>query len=194
MKKYLDIKWLSLLLLNVLLAVFVCVKNQLPTNNHEFHTLSERLSTIQTQLNQPVEQPDLSPITENLKQLGEFIQKLQNKDDHQLGDLFTTEQVAIKKQLEGITELLRHLDEKKQPVKMLPANLLPFKILSIDSIQEVSVASINYNYKTQALEKGDSLAGWTVFEIDFAKQTIEFENTDKTHVLVHLNQREVNHA
>lgn len=194
MKKYLDAKWLSLLLLNGLLVVFVCVKNQAPLNNNELNALGERLTTIQTQLKLPAEQPDLSPITQNLKQLGEFVQQLQNKDDHQLGDLFTTEQIAIKKQLDSITDLLRHLDDKKQPVKMLPVSQLPFKILSIDSIQEVSIASVSYHYKTQALEKGDSLADWKVFEIDFAKQSIEFENAEKSHVLVRLNQQEVNHA
>lgn len=193
MKKYWDVKWLSLLLLNALLVVFVCIKNHSSVDSKEFNSLNERLSTIQNQLSQPVEQLDLSPVTQNLRQLGEFIQKLQNKDTHQLGDLFTTEQVAIKQQLAGITDLLRHLDEKKQPVKMLPASQLPFSVLSIDSIQEISVASVTYHYKTQALEKGDSLAGWTVFEIDFAKQTIEFENAEKAHVLIHLNQ-EVKHV
>lgn len=194
MKKYLDIKWLSLLILNVLLISIVYVKNQSSTNHQELNILGKQLASIQTQLKQPVEQPDLSPITQNLNQLNNFVQQLQNKDEHQLGEMFTTEQGAIKKQLEGITDLLRHLDEKKQPVKMLSANQLPFKVLSIDSIQEVPVASISYHYKTQALEKGDALAGWTVFEIDFAKQTIEFENADKAHVLVRLNQQEVSHA
>ena len=194
MKKYLDAKWLSLLILNGLLVVFVCVKNQAPLNSNELNALGERLTIIQTQLKLPAEQPDLSPITQNLKQLGEFVQQLQNKDDHQLGDLFTTEQIAIKKQLESITDLLRHLDDKKQPVKMVPVSQLPFKVLSIDSIQEVSIASVSYHYKTQALEKDDSFAGWKVFEIDFAKQIIEFENAEKSHVLVRLNQQEVNHA
>ncbi|HAU0368265.1 TPA: hypothetical protein JBF73_03535 [Legionella pneumophila] len=194
MKKYLDVKWLSLLVLNVLLIAFVCVKNQSPANHNELNILGEQLASIQTQLKQPVEQPDLSPITQNLNQLNNFVQQLKNKDDHQLGEIFTTEQGAIKKQLECITDLLRHLDEKKQPVKMLSASQLPFKVLSIDSIQEIPVASIAYHYKTQALEKSDTLAGWAVFEIDFAKQIIEFENADKTHVLVHLNQHEVNHA
>ena len=194
MKKYLDVKWLSLLVLNVLLITFVCVKNQSPANHNELNILGEQLTSIQTQLKQPVEQPDLSLITQNLNQLNNFVQQLKNKDDHQLGEIFTTEQGAIKKQLEGITDLLRHLDEKKQPVKMLSASQLPFKVLSIDSIQEIPVASLAYHYKTQALEKGDVLAGWTVFEIDFAKQIIEFENADKAHVLVHLNQHEVSHA
>lgn len=194
MKKYLDVKWLSLLVLNVLLITFVCVKNQSPPNHNELNILGEQLTSIQTQLKQPVEQPDLSPITQNLNQLNNFVQQLKNKDDHQLGEIFTTEQGAIKKQLEGIIDLLRHLDEKKQPVKMLSVSQLPFKVLSIDSIQEIPVASIAYHYKTQALEKGDTLAGWAVFEIDFAKQIIEFENADKAHVLVRLNQHEVSHA
>ncbi|AUH72658.1 hypothetical protein [Legionella sainthelensi] len=193
MKKYLDLKWLSLFLLQGLLFVFICLKNQASIHNHELKELGERLITIQTQLKQPVEQPDFSPITQNLNQMGEFIQQLQNKDDHQLGELFTTEQIAIKKQLDSIIDLLRHLDDKKQPVKMLPPSQLPFNVLSIDSIQEVSVASISYHYKTQALEKGDSLAGWKVFEIDFAKQTIEFENVEKAHVLVRLNQQGASH-
>ncbi|HAT6958113.1 TPA: hypothetical protein JAN72_15340 [Legionella pneumophila] len=194
MRKYLDVKWFSLLVLNVLLIVFVCVKNQSPANHKELNTLGEQLASIQTQLKLPIEQPDLSPITQNLNQLNNFVLQLQNKDEHQLGEIFTAEQGAIKKQLESITDLLRHLDEKKQPVKMLSANQLPFKVLSIDSIQEVPVASIAYHYKTQALEKGDALAGWTVFEIDFAKQIVEFENADKAHAMVHLNQHEVSHA
>ncbi|HAU2510329.1 TPA: hypothetical protein ACTUT5_000187 [Legionella anisa] len=194
MRKYLDFKWISLLAVNALLIVCVCVKQQSVTNHNELNTFSKQLASIQSQFKQPVEQPDLSPITQNLKQLNTFIQQLQNKDDHQLGEMFTTEQVAIKKQLDGITDLLRHLDEAKQPVKMLPANQLPFKVLSIDSIQEVPIASIAYHYKTQAMEKGDALAGWTVFELNYAKQTIEFENIDKAHALVHLKQQEVNHG
>lgn len=194
MKKYLDIKWLSLLLLNGLLIVFICLKNQSVINSNDFNALGERLTSIQKQIKQPFEQPDLSPITQNIKQLGEFIQQLKNKDDHQLGEMFTTEQTTIQKQLDGIINLLRHLDDKKQSIKILPLSDLPFKVLSIDSIQEIPVASIAYHYKTQALEKGDSMAGWTVFEINFAKQIIEFENADKAHVLVHLNLQEMNHV
>lgn len=194
MRKYLDIKWFSLFVLNVLLIVFVGIKNQSPANHNQLNTLGEQLTSIQTQLKQPAEQPDLSPITENINQLSTFVQQLQNKNEHQLGEIFTTEQSAMKQQLDGIRDLLRHLDEKKQPVKMLPVSQLPFKVLSIDSIQEIPVASIAYHYKTKALEKGDALAGWTIFEIDFARQIIEFENADKAHVLIRLNQHEMSHA
>lgn len=179
MKKYLDLKWLSLFLLQGLLFVFICLKNQASIHNHELKELGERLITIQTQLKQPVEQPDFSPITQNLNQMGEFIQQLQNKDDHQLGELFTTEQIAIKNNSIALSTCCVIWMIRNSLSKCFRQASYPFNVLSIDSIQEVSVASISYHYKTQALEKGDSLAGWKVFEIDFAKQTIEFENVEK---------------
>lgn len=89
MKKFLDAKWLGLVVLNVLVIVFVCVKHQSSSiNNNNLNGLEQKLITIQSQLNKPNQQPDLSPITDNIKQLGDFIQQMQNKDDHQLGDSF----------------------------------------------------------------------------------------------------------
>lgn len=195
MIRYLDGKWFLLVMLNTLVVLLVCLESQ-PVNTQvqDLSFLEKRLSAIESKLVQPVKSPDLSPINRNLKQLGQFIQQLQNKDDHQLGELFSTGQVAIKKQLDGIATLLSRLDEQKHPMKTLPVSSLPFQVLSIDSIQDVSVASVAYNYKTQALEKGDSLAGWTVVQIDFARQFIAFENADKAHVSLSLKSSEVAHG
>ncbi|HBB6940319.1 TPA: hypothetical protein I9553_002432 [Legionella pneumophila] len=195
MRRYLDAKWLSLVGFNLILVVMVCVhKTPIQSQIQDLSSLESRLQAIESKLNQPVKAPDLSPINQNLQQLGQFIQQLNNKDDHQLGELFTTGQVALKKQLDGIAELVNKLDEQKHPVKTLPASALPFKVLSIDSIQEVSVASVAYDFKTQALELGDSLSGWTVVDLDFAKQVIEFENQDKALVRLHLNANGVAHG
>jgi len=195
MRRYLDSKWLFLVMLNALLVLLVCFKSQpVKTQVQDLSSLENRLSAIESKLGQPVQGPDLTPINHNLKQLSQFIQQLQNKDDHQLGDLFSTGQVAIKKQLDGIAALLTRLDDQKHPIKTLPASSLPFQVLSIDSIQDVSVASVLYDYKTQALEKGDSLAGWTVIQIDFARQFIDFENTDKAHVFLTMKSNEVVHV
>ncbi|KTD23138.1 hypothetical protein [Legionella londiniensis] len=195
MRAYLDSKWLFLVLLNALVVLVVCFKSQaVKTQVQDLSFLENRLSAIESKLRQPVKEPDLTPINHNLKQLGQFIQQLQNKDDHQLGELFSTGQVEIKKQLDCIAELLTRLDDQKHPIKTLPASSLPFQVLSIDSIQDVSVASVLYDYKTKALEKGDSLAGWTVIQIDFASQFIEFENADKAHVTLTLKSNEVAHG
>ena len=195
MRSYLDAKWLLLVMLNLLMVLLVVVKGQpVKTQIQDLSCLENRLSAIESKLEQPAKGPDLTPINHNLKQLSQFIQQLQNKDDHQLGELFSTGQVAIKKQLDGIAELLTRLDEQKHPIKTLPASSLPFQVLSIDSIQDVSVASVLYDYKTKALEKGDSLAGWTIVQIDFARQFIEFENADKAHVSLTLKPNEVAHG
>ncbi len=146
MRRYLDSKWLFLVLLNALVVLLVCFKSQpVETQVQDLSSLDNRLSAIESKLGQPVKGPDLTPINQNLKQLGQFIQQLQNKDDHQLGELFSTGQVAIKNQLDGIAELLTRLDEQKHPIKTLPASSLPFQVLSIDSIQNVSVASVSYD-------------------------------------------------
>ena len=195
MRAYLDSKWLFLVLLNALVVLLVCFKSQpVKTQVLDLSFLENRLSAIESKLGQPVKEPDLTPINHNLKQLGQFIQQLQNKDDHQLGELFSTGQIAIKKQLDGIAELLTRLEDQKHPIRTLPASNLPFQVLSIDSIQDVSVASVLYDYKTKALEKGDSLAGWTVIQIDFARQFIEFKNADKAHVSLTLKSNEVAHG
>ena len=81
-----------------------------------------------------------------------------------------------------------HLEEKKTSLKYLPVQSLPFSVISLDSIQHVSVATIAYDFKHVPLEKGDSLAGWRVISIDYGTQHMEFENTKKERVLVTLNQ------
>jgi len=194
MRRYLDGKWLLLVILNTVLVLLLCLKSQpVKTQAQDLSSLENRLTAIASQLGQPTKEPDLSPINHDLKQLSQFIQQLQNKDDHQLGELFSSGQVAIKKQLDGIAVLLSRLDEQKHPVKTLPASSLPFQILSIDSIQDVSVASVAFNYKTTPLEKGDSLAGWILVQVDFARQFIEFENEDKAHVSLTLKSIGVTH-
>jgi len=78
------------------------------------------------------------------------------------------------------------LNQKQHPITYLPASTLPFQVISIDSIQQVCVASVRYDYKTVPLEKSDALAGWTVLSLDFGKQKIELENANKERVVVTL--------
>lgn len=186
MQRYLDDKWLALIALNLIIFITILVKSYIVTTPAtDLSPVTTKLSSISTKLDAPSPSTDLKPITKELTQLRNLIQQLKLKDANQLGDLFSTGQGEIKKQLSQVVNLLAKLDEQKHPVKRLAASQLPFKVISIDSIQDSSVASVTYNYKTQAVEKGDSLAGWKVIQLSFAKQLVEFENSDKSHVLVH---------
>ncbi|WP_426741416.1 hypothetical protein, partial [Pseudomonas aeruginosa] len=76
---------------------------------------------------------------------------------------------------------------KRHPIKYLPVTSLPFKVISIDSIQQISVATVAYNFKTIPLEKSDKLADWIVLSIDFGLQRMELENSNKEHVVVKMD-------
>ena len=195
MQRYLDDKWLALMALNLIIFITILLKSYtVTTPTTDLSPVTTQLTDISTKLDTPSSSTDLKPITKELTQLKNLIQQLQLKDSHQLGDLFSTGQGEIKKQLSQVANLLAKLDEQKHPVKRLPASQLPFKVISIDSIQDSSVASVMYSYKTQSIEQGDSLAGWKVIQLNFAKQLIEFENSDKSHVLVHLKGKDSSDA
>ena len=123
---------------------------------------------------------DLSPIKEEVQQLGVLINQM--RDDRSVDALLENGHTQIQTKLDAMYQLIEALENAEHPVKYLPETALPFKILSIDSLQHISVATVFYNYKTAALEKGDSLAGWEVIAIDFATQSIEFENADGAHI------------
>ena len=116
-----------------------------------------------------------------------MIEQLKSKDDAQLNQLVHESRVDLSNKLNAIHQTIDSLDKKQHPIKYLPITALPFQVVSIDSIQQVSVASVAYDYKTIPLEKNDSLAGWTAMQIDFGKQRLEFENANKERVIVTLD-------
>ncbi|WBV64979.1 hypothetical protein PGH44_10130 [Legionella pneumophila] len=80
MKKFLDAKWLGLVVLNVLVIVFVCVKHQSSSiNNNNLNGLEQKLITIQSQLNKPNQQPDLSLLLTISNSLGISSNKCKTK-------------------------------------------------------------------------------------------------------------------
>ena len=187
MREYFDIKWLSLIACNLLMLILIAIHHEPAQSNKQgLVEVQNKLNEIKVKLNQPPPILDLSSINHHIDVLRQFITQLKQQDTHQLGELFSTEQATIKSQLNSMTELLNRLEEQKHPIKMLPTDSLPFKIVSIDAIQDVSVISVKYDYKTQALEQGDSLAGWKVTQLDFAKQFVDFENMEHAHVQVNL--------
>ena len=156
--------------------------------------ISARLNDIQTQLTnlqgeikKPAEKIDLSSINQDFNKLTSLIEQLKSKDDGKLNQLMIENRTELTNKLDAIHLVMNSLDQKQHPIKYLPVTGLPFRVISIDSIQQVSVASVAYNYKTIPLEKSDALAGWTVMKIDFGKQRLEFENGNKERVLVTLD-------
>ena len=193
--KKLSVKWIVWFSFNAVIGVSLLLV--LSKINHGPSSINNSLSEIQSQLvglqqimKTPSEKPDLRAINQNVNRLETIMRELKTKDDGQLNKLVVESRTQLAEKLDTMNTVISSLDKKQHPVQYLPVSALPFKISSIVSIQQVSVASVAYDYKTIPLEKSDALAGWTVLSIDFGKQRIELENNNKEHVLVALEGAE----
>ena len=188
---YLLAAGLSLILVGVVLVGM----NHVPTNKtNDSDVISHRLDTLQAQLGalheavkKPVESIDSTAMNQEFNKLGSLIEQLKSKEDNTLNQLIGENRAQLSHKLDALHEMVTTLDKKQHPIKYLQVTSLPFKVISIDSIQQVSVATVAYNFKTIPLEKSDQLAGWTVLQIDFGQQRIELENSNKEHVVVTLD-------
>lgn len=168
----------------------VCIKYHSPLKTQNSEAITNRLDTIQAQLGivhqevkKPTEAVDLTTINQDFNKLASLIEQLKNNDDHLINEY----RAELAQKLDSLHDMVTALDKKQHPIKYLPVTSLPFKVISIDSIQQISVATVAYNFKTTSLEKSDNLAGWTVINIDFGLQRMELENSNKEHVVVTLD-------
>ncbi|HAT8692476.1 TPA: hypothetical protein F8S02_02205 [Legionella pneumophila] len=174
-----------------LIASVVLVKCHYMSKTNDAKIITTRLNEIQAQLGnlqqaarKPDEKVDLSAINQDFNKLASLIEQLKSKDDSTINQLITENRAELSSKLDALHEVINSLDKKQHPIKYLPVTALPFKVISIDSIQQVSVATVTYDFKTVPLEKNDKLAGWTVLQIDFGQQRIELENNNKERVVV----------
>lgn len=161
----------------------------------DLESIMDRISELQTHVismessaKKSIPKIDLSAIETHLKELGQVIADREQFDPAELKKnieqrLNQTEQI-IQGQLNTLNNAVSTIKNTSNQVKYLSLKVLPFSVSSIDSIQNIPVASIQYDYKTLPIEKGDVLAGWKVVKVDFSRQQIEFENKNKEHVLI----------
>lgn len=174
-----------------LIGGVILVKCHYMSKTNDTEIITTRLNEIQEQLGnlqqvarKPDEKVDLSAINQDVNKLATLIEQLKSKDDSALNQLISENRAELSGKLDALHEVINSLDKKQHPIKYLPVTALPFKVISIDSIQQVTVAAVTYDFKTVPLEKNDNLAGWTVLQIDFGQQRIELENSNKERVVV----------
>jgi len=151
--------------------------------NTRLNDIQSQLMNLQNEVKRPNEKIDLSFINQDFNKLTALIEQLKFKDN----ELIINNRTELTHKLDSIHEVINTLNKKQNPTKYLPVSALPFKVISIDTIQQVIVASATYDFKTIPLEKGDTLINWTVTQIDFAKQRMELENKNKEHVVVTMD-------
>jgi septation ring formation regulator EzrA len=193
------IKYAVIALLSVgFIGSLLLVKYYLATKNTQDNTqivtrlndIQKQLDTVQKEAQKPQMPVDLRAINQDLNKLIALIKQQKSKDEQTLTELISEDRATLTHKLDALHDVVSALDKKQYSIKYLPASTLPFKVLSIDSIQQVSVATVAYAFKTHPLEQSDTLAGWTVLHIDFGQQRMELENANKERVLFHMEQGE----
>lgn len=154
-------------------------KSQMPNDTD----VMARLNTLQSQLT-TLEHSINKPLPKEITQLSERLEHLKKATADELNQTITHTEATLSNQLDSIQTVVNHLDAKASPTKYLRPENLPFNIVSLDSIQQIPVASIAYDFKIIPLEKNDVMAGWTLISLDYGKQRLEFENTKKERVLI----------
>ncbi|STX55458.1 Uncharacterised protein [Legionella beliardensis] len=166
---------------NPALAVSEAVINRL-------NELQNHLISLEAASQKPLPKLNLSALEQKIKDLSHDVAALCQFNPEALNNHFeqrlTQTEHSLSQQLNTLNHAVTDIKSTYHAIKYLPAQSLPFKVASIDSIQTIPVASIQYDYKTIPLEKGDSLAGWTLVRVDFPHQQLEFENGNKEHVLI----------
>ena len=176
----------SILALTAGVGALFSITNTMPhvdTNlvTAELKALQMNMEGLKTSLNKPT---DLSAVTQQMQQLSQQLERVRTQNTSHINEALNKTEALLVSRLDALQALIHHLEEKKMPITYLSPEHLPFQIFSLDSIQNIPVASVFYDFKTVPLEKGDSIAGWRIVGIDYGKQRIEFENTQQARVLV----------
>lgn len=165
--------------------------NEMSIVHKQLMDLEDQLGNLAFEVKKSAKPLDLNTINQEIKHLSEMLEKNNLKGDEEISQLFSENHIQLTQKLDGINQIVNQLSKTHQPIQYLEINALPFTVLSIDSIQQIPVASVMYDFKTIPLEVKDSLAGWIVINLNFGKQQIEFENTKKEHVIVVLGEVDV---
>lgn len=180
-------KWLPVIFAGVPVIVGLITIHQITPKTTDS---KPELQAIQRAIEHvPTPKIDLSPIRAEVAELVALIQQRKDSDAASFNTLVNDIKTELASKFENIEATIASIENKAHVVKLLPASSLPFKVLSIDSLQHVGVATVAYGFKTTALEVGDSLAGWKVQEVDFAKQQMVLSN-DEGEVRLQLNRGE----
>lgn len=83
-----------------------------------------------------------------------------------------------------MNELKKEVNSNPNMKQYLDAKELPFKVISVDVINQQPFASVNYQNHIQPMAVSDALAGWILNKADFATATAEFKNDKDQYVKV----------
>jgi len=169
---------------NTVAAVVTPAENKM---QNQLNDITAKLANIEASLSNKNAFVDIDSIKLTLASLITQINQISQSNDKTITSKITQSNDQLNTQLKTIKSVL--VDIKKQNVHhtVISSSNLPFKLVSIDNIQENDIVTINYDSHMLPLEINDYLAGWKLIKASTVNQKAEFENKQKNYVKINLN-------
>lgn len=161
------------------------------TMHKQFDALSMTLSHIERTLSEKRSVVNVESLRKELARARGQATALAKQSNQLITQAIAKSTAQLNTRLETITQQLKMLQEKGKKIVFVHPSTLPFKVISINNIQQNDIVTIRYNHTTWPLNIGDYLAGWRLIHADFSAQRAEFVNQQKQHVMISLNRNDV---
>jgi len=158
-----------------------------PTSASELDSISEQLQSIQSALNTNGSADNIKEIKTALGSVVSQVKDLVAESDSDISAEIQNSSQTLALQLNGMKGQLTNIQQLSQPGGYVSASNLPFTVQFIDNVAGQSVVTVNYNNLLTPISVGESLAGWTLSNADYASQTAVFQNSKDQLVKASVN-------
>jgi len=162
---------------------------QVQKSSKDLNLISQQVMDLTDQLNQQHSVVEIDAVKSSLEKIATQIQGMKDANSDSLAQLMKNQSAEMNQKLDVLQAGVSALQAAEKKIVFLPEKELPFLVESVDLIQQQPVVTVRYDYKSQPLDVGYSLAGWELVRANFSKQSAEFRNHKDQHILIHLTQR-----
>ncbi len=143
--------------------------------NDQLGSIAAQISSMQNSLtNNP---SDVKVIKKTLSSVIYQIKNMISESDEGISDQIQNSAQTLASQLDGMKGQLTNIQQLSQPGGYIDPSNLPFTVQFIDNVSGQAVVTVSYNNLLTPVSVGESLAGWTLVNADYASQYAVFQNS-----------------
>lgn len=153
----------------------------------QLNDISAKLAHLEQGLSGNQAYMNIGQLKQSLAALQAQVSQVSQQSNHLLSEEIERSTKSLQQQLTTIKKSLSVMTIQRAHHKQLSANALPFKVVSIDNIQQADVVSVSYAHRILPLNMGEQLAGWTLLHANDADQHAQFQDQHGNQVMIQLN-------
>lgn len=166
--------------------------HQAPSVAAEFDDIAEKLAHIEASLSKDHTIVNVDQVRSDIANLATQVNQATARANAEISEQIKASTAALEQKLGQVNSQLVKLNRHSAHHRFLMVSSLPFKVMSIDNIQEADVVSVDYGHHVVPVDVGESIAGWTLVSANSAQQKAQFRNAHHEYVAINLNTLHTN--